>query len=247
MIILFLGNVGSGKTACAVRHMVLNNHMNYYSNILPTKPKLTPNIITIQPEMIVENKIVDYKKSGEAITKLDLNKDYWVNDAKKPLSVVLDEAHDFMDARRSMTKVNQILAKFLALARRIVGETDAEGDLIFITQLDRRIDVICREMAHQIRYHICHYFKSCKKCGCSWRETSETPEKAMLCFYCGSHLLEKNNFCIEVMHFANIQVYDAWKEFGMKSYHRHYFIRDIEQFFPYYNTLQWNNMFEDLY
>lgn len=246
MIKIFIGNIGSGKSACAVREMCKNPHMNYYTNIIPRKPKQTPNIIQISPGMIVE-KIIETDSKGKEKEKIDLNKDFWIKEAKRPLSVVLDEAHDFMDARRSMSKVNQILAKFLALTRRIVGETDAEGDLIFITQLDRRIDIICREMSHQIRYHISHYYKSCLRCGLEWAETSEMPEKSSVCAHCGSTRLLKHDFRIEVYHFAGISQYEAWKSFGMQSYHRHYIINDIEQFFGFYNTLQWDNLFEDLY
>jgi len=251
MIILFLGNVGSGKSACAIRETRINSHMKYYTNILPTKPKITNNIITIKPEMIVKKSLVEVKKkrdgTEEPVYKLELNKEFWTEQAERPLSVVIDEAHDFLNARKSMSKINEILTSFLALTRRIVGETDAEGDLIFITQLDRRIDVICREMAHQIRWHVCHYYKTCMKCGVTWYENSDFPEKQKLCGYCGHFQLRKHSFRIEVFHYADIGAFDAWKEYGMRTHHRRYFINNIEEFFPLYDTLQWENLFQDMY
>ena len=251
MIILFLGNIGSGKSACAIRETRINSHMKYYTNILPAKPKITNNIITISSEMIIKKKLVEMKKkrdgTQEPVYKLELNKEFWTEEAERPLSVVIDEAHDFLNARKSMSKINEILTSFLALARRIVGETDAEGDLIFITQLDRRIDVICREMAHQIRWHVCHYYKTCNKCGMTWYENSDFPEKQKLCYKCGHYAIRKHSFRIEVFHYANIGVFDAWKQFGMRTHHRRYFINNIEEYFPLYNTLQWSNLFCDLY
>ena len=65
MITIILGNVGSGKTALAVREMAMNlNDRKTYSNI-QTKLK---NQIDISPDMIIQKEIVDYKtnrKSGE--------------------------------------------------------------------------------------------------------------------------------------------------------------------------------------
>ena len=252
MIKLFLGNIGSGKSLCAVREMVQNiAHKTFYTNIIPKKPRLTPHIKVLKPEMIIEKEITGYKKkkdgSEEPVIDLKLNSKFW-KEVPKPISVVLDEAHDFMNARRSASKVNIILGKFLALTRRILGESDyADGDLIFITQLDRRIDIICREMAHQIRYHVCHYQVNCLNCGCGLMENSETPERAVICPLCHSHKLKKSNFSIEVKHFCNIFAYTGWKEFGMKTWHRHYIISDIEKYFEFYNTLQWDNLFEDYY
>ena len=251
MIILFLGNLGSGKTVSAIRETQLNKHMNYYTNILPKSKKLTPNIIPIHPGMLIKKTIIEMKKkrdgTEEPIYKFELNKEFWTEQAKKPLSVVLDEAHDFMNARRSTSKINEILASFLALARRIVGETDGEGDLIFITQLDRRIDIICREMAHQIRWHVCHYKKTCLSCGLTWYENSDFPEKIKLCPGCGNYKLRKHSFKIECFHYANITSFDAWKQFGMQTYHKRYYINNIEKYFSMYDTLQWQNLFQDLY
>lgn len=77
-------------------------------------------------------------------------------------------------------------------------------------------------------------------------ETSDSPEKIKVC-HCGCNRLLKHSHAIEVMHFAGMTSFDAWKEFGMNTYYAHYFIDDIEKYFPYYNTHQWEDLFSTLY
>ena len=66
MIKIYLGNVGSGKTACYVRELFLNKaHRNTYSNI-KTKKLKNNNIIT--SDMLVKKDIKTFKmnrKTGE--------------------------------------------------------------------------------------------------------------------------------------------------------------------------------------
>ena len=243
-----LGNVGSGKTAVEVRDMLKpKGNRKTYSNI-QTKLK---NQITIKPSMIINDEIVDHKKtkSGkiEEVHKYSLNMDYWKK-IKDPINVVIDEAHSVINSRRSMSKINIIITDWLALIRRILGSNDSgHGELVLITQLPNRLDTIARDMAVQIKYVICHYMKSCKSCGLTWRETSEMPEKIWTCLSCGSHDLNKFNHCIEVYKFANMKEYYSWEIENEKSWYNHYYITDIETVFPMYNTLQWDNMFSSFY
>lgn len=252
MIILYLGNVGSGKTLSAVMEMVKNRqHVTYYTNINPKNKKKTPWIIPITQEMLVRKEIVKVinKKDGkqEPVYNYKLNEDFWRQKQKEAKTLIIDEMHTLMDARRSQSKVSKIMNDFLALARRVVGDDpQSEGDLILITQLGRRADVIAREMAHQVRYHIMHYVKTCKKCGTSWRETSETPEQLKVCPSCAYWKLEKHSFRIERFHFCNVQSFEMWKNFSMPSYHKHYFVRNVEQYFTFYDTLQWDTLISDL-
>lgn len=253
MILLYLGNVGSGKTLSAVVDMVENRqHLEFYTNVKPLKPKETPWIIPIKPEMIVKKELLGMKKhkggKEEPVYKYELNKEFWLGMQGKAKSIVLDEIHNMMNARRPGSKVNVIMGDFLALARRIVGDDpQAEGDMILITQLGRRADIIAREMAHKIVYHVGHYTKTCQRCGCSWRETSEMPEQAKVCLACGFWRLKKHSHFIEKWHFAGTSAFDAWRSFGLKTFHKHYFLRNVERYFPYYSTLQWENLLSDLY
>lgn len=233
----------------AVREMCLNlSNRNTYSNI-QTKLK---NQINISPDMIIQKEVVDYKtnrKSGESepIYKFALNIDFWKK-IKEPINVVLDEAHTILNARRAMSKVNIIVSDWLALIRRVLGQTDAGfGELTFISQLGNRIDVIARDMATNVIYTICHYLKSCKECFVTWQENSEMPEGYIICPYCSSNEILKHSHKIECWHFPNMQLFMIWHSFGQNTFYRHYFINDIEKYFPLYNTLAWDNMFSTLY
>lgn len=201
--------------------------------------------------MIIKKELVGYKKkrSGETepVYEQKLNKEYWQN-IHEPISVVLDEAHSIINARRAMSKTNIIVTDWLSLIRRVLGNsTSGYGELVFITQLPNRIDIIAREMATQIRYHICHYFKRCGRCKTVWKENSEMPEGLWNCPRCGSPTIKKYNHEIEVWHFPSMSHFNMWNDFKRNTFYKHYIIKDIEKYFPLYNTLQWDNMFSDLY
>ncbi len=249
MIKIILGNLGSGKTALAVREMCIN----------PTKRKTYSNIhtnlknqIDISPEMIIKKEIVDYKKNRktgekEPIYKYALNIDFWKK-IKEPINIILDEAHTILNARRAMSKTNIIVSDWLSLIRRVLGQSESGfGELTFISQLSNRIDIIARDMATNILYTICHYVKSCKDCRISWTENSEMPEGYNVCPSCHSIKLIKQNHRIEVWHFANMQKFQLWFQLGQRTYYKRYFVNDIEEYFPLYNTLQWDNMFSSFY
>ena len=246
MICIYLGNVGSGKTVSAVREMYKNDHIKTYSNII-TKLKNQKNL---DYSMLIEKQITGEKRkkdgSIEEIYKLTINKKFWY-DVKKPINVIIDEAHTILNSRRSFTKVNVLITEWLSLIRKILGDKEETGSLIFITQLPNRLDVIARDMATLVKYHICYFTKICSKCGSIYNENSETPSKISHCLKCGHYKLTKHNHKIMVYEFANMEDMDLWKKTGSKSYFNHYFINDIEKYFHLYDTLQWDNMFSELY
>ena len=225
----------------------LNNRITY-SNI---KTELK-NQTDIASDMIIKKEIVDYKKNrktgdDEPIYKLALNVDYWKS-IKEPINVVLDEAHTILNARRAMSKLNIIVGDWLALMRRVLGATDAGfGELTLISQLWNKIDINARDLATNILYTICHYIKTCKNCGSSWQENSEMPEGYIICPVCGTSEIKKHSHNLECWHFPNMQLFQIWHSFGQKTFYKHYIIRDIETYFPLYNTLAWDNMFSELY
>ena len=111
MIKIILGNVGSGKTAFAVREMARNlSNRTYYSNV-KTELKWQRDI---KPEMIIKQEIVDHKKNKktgemEPIYKNTLNDTYWKN-IKEPINIVIDEAHTILNSRRAMSTINIIVS-----------------------------------------------------------------------------------------------------------------------------------------
>jgi len=249
MIRISLGSVGSGKTVNEVREMYLNKTRRKTFSNIQTK---IPTQVDLEMSMIMKKTLVDTKhnrKTGEdtPVYDLKLNMDFW-KEIKEPINVVLDEAHTILNSRRSMSKPNVIMGDWLALIRRVLGSTDSGmGELVFITQLHNRIDSIARDMALQVRYHVCHFMKSCINCETCWRETSETAEPMWNCPNCGSHKVKKWNHQVQIWHFKGMNEYLKWKLFGMNSFHACYLVKDIEKYFPLYNTLQWDNMFSEYY
>jgi len=232
--------------------MTQKTHIPYYSNII-TKLK---HQINIKPEMIIKEEKVGEKKnrSGklEPVIKHSLNHEYWKK-VKKPINVALDEAHAIINSRRSMSKINIIVTDWLALIRRVLGSSEAGyGELTLITQLPGRLDTIARDMATEVRFHRCHYKKRCKHCNFAWNENNDMVEKRQQCPACGCFKLVKYNHVIEVWKFANMGKFKMWEagfigEKGRRPYHRHYFIYDIETYFPLYDTEQWDNLFTEYY
>ena len=246
MIRIILGNVGSGKTARIVREIIQNkSHRHYFSNI---KTKKTKNNHLIDSSMIIKTHTEVPEGCRKPVTTYSLNVDFWKKTIKKygAISVVIDEAHTVMNSRKFNSKINIIMTDFLALIRRVLGQSsDGYGELILISQLSSRLDVIARSMATAVHYHVCHYQKTCLKCGYTWQEHNEVPETCWNCPKCNSTRIKKHNHIIEVWHFKDMQIYENWKLYGMKTYHRHYFIKDIEDYFSNYDTLQWDNMISE--
>ena len=243
MTIMFLGLPGSGKSSNAVKWMMTEGrNLKTYSNIVTYG---VPNNIPINSSMIIKKEVIGQKKNGETIFKSELNKEFWMN-LNEPVNVIIDEAHSVLfNSRRAMTKNNIIASDWLAMIRRVLGEASfGTGELILISQLSRRLDIIAKEMTHQIRYFKCHYSKICKKCNTSWNENNEMPEKIWECPRCGSDKITKFNFQNEVLHFQGIEDFNAWKECGYPSFYSHYMVTDIEKYFNKYNTLQWENLFD---
>lgn len=248
MISIRLGLLGSGKTVCAVRDMYMRKGSGEitFSNII-TKLK---NNIKLTPDMIISRSEIGKKRDGTPVLDLKPNMSFWQDAVKKypQISVVIDEAHTIINARKSMSKANIIVTDWLALIRRIVGQSETgQGNLVLISQLSNRLDIIAREMATNVRYHVCWYEKYCTRCGITWTESNETPEPLWQCPNCGGYRIKKHHHRIEVWHFSSMKAYEAWKDFGMNTFHAHYVINDIELYFPLYNTIQWDNMFSEYY
>lgn len=198
--------------------------------------------------MIFKKEVKSVKKNGEETYELKFNQEFWqdLKEKGKPINVVIDEAHTLLNPRKSMSKTNTIMTDFIALLRRILGEdSTGYGKLVLITQLRRRLDVISREMANQFRYFLCHYNKTCRRCGYTFGENNENPEPRYICPKCNGRRLDKHSHTIEVWHFDSENSYLAWKTMGMKSFYRHYYIHDIEKYFNYYDTLQWDNLISE--
>lgn len=248
MIRLMLGKMGSGKTACMVREIIKNDDIRTtFTNII-IKNNKNNKIKTISRDMIIKETILNYKKNGTPNKKLTLNSEYWKKTTTQHngINVVLDEAHTLMDSRRSMSGENVIMNDFMSLLRRILGDNNSDyGELVLITQLGRRLDINARELATSIHYHIAHYKKLCDECGYATWENNEQYDRIIKCPYCNKKL-KKHNHIIEKYEFNHIEKLEQWMEHGLKTYEKHYYITDIELYFKYYDTFQWENLITDI-
>jgi thymidine kinase len=243
MIKLILGNVGSGKTASTVRWMREHKDRKIYTNI-QTKGKDFMHVVRMTPDMIIEKNILSYKRDGTPIYEMKLNQKFWQEtiEREKKIHVVIDEAHTFFNPRRSMSKVNVIMTDFLALLRRVLGSHDGTGELILITQLSRRLDIIAKEMATEVQYCVHHYKQKCSKCHHEQQETNETPIKMTVCPVCNSWYIKRYNSMIEVYHFSNVESFNRWYETKQKTYFARNCITDIHTVFTHYDTFQWADL-----
>lgn len=248
MITIFLGNIGSGKTAVAVKTMLDRYYTKFYSNIKIKKEN--SNCIFIDPSMMLKKELIESKTKKDGTVQntynLDVNKEFWQN-APKPLSVVLDETDQFLNARMSMSKINRLINLWIAMLRRVLGSADTETELILITQLSRKIDSVPKEMAHKVKYFVCHYLKQCQKCLRIYQLNSEMPDQLETCPHCRFFRWKKFNHVIEQWSFAGMEDFTKWKYLGLDTSYEHFNITNIEEYFPYYDTYQWESMFEDLY
>jgi len=246
LIVMELGNMGSGKSASMVREILSHPGRTYFSNIITHRS--VKNNHLIKPEMIFNKEPIikadgsPVISKGEPQYKLSVNKEFWQEAVKRygEINVIIDEAHIILNARRSMSKKTQVVLDWMALLRRVLGASDSR--LILVTQIERRLDIVAKEQATDMHFNIMHYRKSCPACGKTWRETNEDPEPVRECPKCGKKIV-KHSFIVEKWHFKNYNDFIMWKYMGQrKTYYKHYLINDIEKVFPYYDTLQWENL-----
>lgn len=240
--------MGSGKTACMVREIILNNdEKTTFSNIILKKVK-KKKVVQINRKMIFADKVIKVKKDGEEITKKVLNVDFWKSARKNypnGINVIIDEAHTLINSRRAMSNENVIMNDFMSLLRRILGDSNGYGELVLITQLGRRLDVNARELTTSVHYHLCHYKRTCAKCNFNFWETNEIYQKPKVCPRCGGKRLNKSNFVIEKWEFSSMEALDRFIDYGHKTYQKHYYITDIEKYFSHYDTFQWENLISE--
>lgn len=244
-----LGKMGSGKTACMVREIVRNDDLKKtYTNII-LKGVEKDVVKTINRDMIFTEKVVRVKKNGSEETKKVLNADFWKGErSENPdgINVVLDEAHTLIDSRRAMSNDNVVMNDFMALLRRILGDSGSDyGELVLITQLGRRLDVNARELATSVHYHKAHFFTRCFDCGYGLWEHNELYQKMHRCPWCGSRKWHRESIFIEKWEFDGMESFELWSEYGRRTYEKHYYITDIADYFRYYDTFQWENLISE--
>lgn len=142
MIICLWGGVGSGKSITVVKEMVDNESDIVFSNFRLKQPRDKPKIFHHRL------KYTDIIKYGEKKKDHRVNWDFWddVRKKYKSYSIYLDEVHNIIHARRSMSSENILFSKFLSQIRKILQDHPT-NHIYFISQTLRKIDVDFRELA----------------------------------------------------------------------------------------------------
>ena len=144
MIILYLGGIGSGKSLSAVRQIQLNKQF-CYTNF---KLKNTKNYKRLEHTDIL-NFEVDEKKGTQKPSSVNWN--FWDKARKehKSFSIYIDEIHNLIHARQSMSRRNILMSKWVSQIRKITSDS-MTNNLYLISQTIRKVDVDFRELAHLI-------------------------------------------------------------------------------------------------
>ena len=138
MIIILLGGIGSGKTLSAVKEIA--NNKQYAITNFRTNFKNSHRI-----------KVTDIIKYSDDKKTVNVNWEFWENvKAKHPsYSIFLDEIHNLIHSRKSMSKTNILMSKWVSQIRKILSD-HPNNHLYLISQTMRKIDVDFRELASLI-------------------------------------------------------------------------------------------------
>lgn len=239
MIRVFLGNLGSGKSACAVKEIIdSESNRKTYTNLNTNNVK---NAVFIKPSDIIQI-IPNPKDKKKELFQLNIK--YWKKQ-KKPLNVLWDEIHLTANSRKSTSKVNMVLSQFMAMARRITGfDKRGYGHFTFIAQKERTIDVNIRELCNEIIYHISYWRITCNDCGKFVYWTSEKQQLEQ-CLNCGSWDIFKDDVYVLRLFFNKWENYYRYTEGEQGRFHfKRQFVYDIEDYFQYYDTMQISNVWD---
>ena len=130
MIITIAGGIGSGKSLTAVKHVAEESKRN----IVFTNFKLKGiKYHRLKKEDII-TEISDEKKSSDKkqVTKSVVNWDFW--NKYKGCDIFLDEVHNLINSRNSMSKQNQLYSEWISQIRKIFGSS---GDQLYLDKLKR--------------------------------------------------------------------------------------------------------------
>jgi len=142
-IIIFVGGIGSGKSVSVIKELV--ERSEYSEAFVNFKTKKIPGVSRIKMDWIIGSKEVDGKK------KKTVNYAHWnqLRQDKRRYSIYLDEVHNILHSRMSMSKQNILMSMWLSQVRKIFGEGEKDH-LYVISQKLRRIDISLRDLAHWI-------------------------------------------------------------------------------------------------
>lgn len=143
MIITILGGIGSGKTLSVVKEIKDKNQF----------PLVNFRLDNIKYHRL---KFLDILLQDEKNKYCGVNWDFWdiIRKKHRNYSIYLDEIHNIVSSRQSMSRRNVLMSKWLSQIRKILSDSKT-NHLYIISQTSRKIDVDFRELAQ--------WFVLCKK------------------------------------------------------------------------------------
>lgn len=103
-----------------------------------------------------EHIIKDYEvqdSNNKTKTELKINWDFWNKALKKygHYHLFLDEIHNIVHSRQSMTKWNVMMSIWISQIRKILGDSE-KTHIFLVSQRLKRIDTAFRDLLHKIIY-----------------------------------------------------------------------------------------------
>ena len=263
-IIGVFGKPGSGKTLWTVRKMVTSPGTPKLSNIIT---KGLSHVKRLELANFIDRKQIGQMKTGKPIYEIKFNAPFW-KALKRPVDVILDEAHSIVDSRSCTTKQNKIIAgEFVALIRKLLGSAKGQGNLYILSQEPRKVDVRIRRDMQRFQYHVGYCKAVCTRClkelsvlsqsrkfniqkalvkmGAMKDESSEDPEPMETCAYCNGHDIHRFDHYMEVARFTSEDAMIEWLYTrDQRIPYHHEMIGNLDKYFDFYDTYQIDNLFE---
>ena len=171
MIKLYLGGIGSGKSISIVKEIV-ESEQPFYTNFRIYNAK---NSKRLKINDIITKKEKDDKKSkGKDV----VNWKFWRGEIQKfrNFNIAVDELHNLMHSRRSMSKFNILMSMWIAQIRKVCGSSE-KTHFYAISQELERIDISVRDLANLIVW--CRKVETKQKITTTVRENGRLFKKEM--------------------------------------------------------------------
>lgn len=155
MIIVLVGGIGSGKTISAVREIIKSK--NYpITNFKLKKYKYHRLKYTDIITETIKTGLDDKQRKIKVV-----NWAFWDNIRKKHsnFSIYLDEAHNIINSRNSMSKDNILLSKWVSQIRKVLSDSPY-NHLYVVTQHSRKIDINFRDLTQIVISCSCIKYKN---------------------------------------------------------------------------------------
>ena len=148
MIIAIIGDIGSGKSVTATKKILDSNLPCFVNFNITSKRK---NLFRLKKKDIITSELKGVKKSGEEIIEHKVNWDFW-NKAlfkHKNYNICLDEVHNIIHSRQSMSKFNILASIWISQIRKILGDSEI-SNIYLITQKLMRLDTAWRDLLNAV-------------------------------------------------------------------------------------------------